>query len=268
MSIRQVISEIGEKYPHIESRDMVQAIDSLWPEILKSIKLPPAPSKSKITKEEYLTKRRHRRIKARPDRFATSELHQVVAEALKALNRPDVTNVDSISPNQFESSGGAHLVTRPTSFTEILTESPSDPISTLSYIVNEEEANVTPRKPRTIRPTVKFVPHPMLLETLGARVYGKFTSTIEWNTREFAERNVGTWEFALEEVYDYEESDWKRLILSVKPPIMDHAKVMELWDQLDKEIRSHLKQMTDDKLAPDSYALSELENNLFIELQF
>lgn len=94
----------------------------------------------------------------------------------------------------------------------------------------------------------------------------EFFRIVEMNVRKLAYDLNLDWEFEASIQTDVETPWWERIVLRVKPMDGDFKKSIDLWDQIDTEVRRAIESAKQ-RIEPSlSKKISELNKNFFIEM--
>lgn len=94
----------------------------------------------------------------------------------------------------------------------------------------------------------------------------EFFRIVEMNVRKLAYDLNLNWDFEASIETDVETPWWERIVLRIRPMDGGFEKSMDLWDQIDTEVRKAIE-FAERSMEPSlSKKISELNKNFFIEM--
>lgn len=266
MALRDLIREIHRTYPTLRPGDFADILSSMWVDIVRQVRLPTAPSIFEVRAEELARKRMPPGV-AKSSAFMTSEVYRAVAEAQGRLDGgpqpspvgPRFGELRSTAVQRID--GGSSATVAGPVFPPAIQE------TDLVEPISSHEA-LRMRGLGDLR-RVEFTIDPALLERMSKdRGLLRFFASIESRCRTFVFKHAARLHFAIQESADVEETEWKRIVLSVRPPELALEEVLKLWDSLDDEVRELLRRVIDSTPEPEATSLRELSEDLYIEMRF
>ena len=279
MSILEIIQQIVQANPEASktqvSEALVDYIEAELPNIVRAMKILKTPSPARL-REMKLKLRRTRKKAKTAFKDLTRETEQFAREMafLRQMldGGPSSNFMDGVLQDGQSSSLAPTMSSRDSLFPllPIVDGTPAPDIL--------PEPSKLPRRIRSFSPYIVGVEEPeehlvirfMLDRNVESKIgsdlmFEEFLRVVEVAVRRFAQASSHTWDFRMSVTTDVEAPKWERVVLRIKPLDVDFEKSMELWDQIDAEVRKTVESAV--RMHPtESERITELNRNFFIEM--
>lgn len=283
MSMIEIIHQAVDANPSSSKEEVsyaiVDYIEAMLPSIVRMVKSPVIPSPVEMRLRQFRFRRMPKRAKIQAKEL-TGEQELFYREIAWLRNKLDggswpnhmgfalqgdqdysvapttITSRDFIFPSSLEMDG-----TPTSNLIPKLSKLPHRIRSLSPYVSSIIEAK-EPLLPR-------FILAQEVMDRVGSdSMFAQFFRIVESTVRKFAHVHDLTWEFEASTPTDVEIPSWKPIVLRIKPLNTEFEKWMDLWDQIDKEVRKAINVASITTHPSESEKIKELNKNFFIEMDF
>jgi len=281
MSMVEAIEQVVNANPFASlkevSEGIVDYIVKELPYIFRSIKTPITPSLIEIKKREYKLQRMPHRAKHKFEETA-SEQEQFARELASLRQKldggasPNVLGTSFyIDENTSSIASFGMLAVGPLMLQRTNGITPSDLLPIFSDEVLSETGSFSPYVSAVKEKGEKILLTYEVAKEFEERIFSdplfaEFSRLVETSVRKFMYASNLSCEFSAFIRDDIELPSWKRTILRIKPKEVEFEKSMDLWDEIDAEVRKTIKEAELTVALKDSERMSEFNKNFFIEM--
>ena len=279
MSFLDILHEIANDNPSINPQDLssivVDYIETVLPDVIKSVSVPLTPTPFALRRREFKLERMPKAGKSVVERH-DEEVEQFSREiallrkrldgtaSSNMLNRIPDLDWNSPFPPTWPLPHRTDIVQSEKTHPEFATTPPVDLPrrirSPSPYIAGVKEGAETPK----LKFRLDQITEDRLLED---RILIDFMRVVELTIRKFVQNYKLRWDFDVLSPEDPEMPWWRKTVLHITPSRMSFDELMQLWDRIDDQVRQATK-LIEEQLPPDEISqLREINKNFFIDME-